>query len=107
MKHKSTQPLYIFNRENPQNSETQNGPRRGLDFIALEFPNEIIDFGSLCLVRAASAISHKSVVVIYPRKGRTEKKIGRKFKKAILLYLKFVHVLSFGTTFRNVFWDEN
>ena len=26
---------YIFNRENPQNSETKNGPRRGLDFIAL------------------------------------------------------------------------
>ena len=35
MKHKNTQPLYIFNRENPQNSEPQNGPRRGLDFIAL------------------------------------------------------------------------
>ena len=30
-----TQPIYIFNRENPQNSEPQNGPRRGLDFIAL------------------------------------------------------------------------
>ena len=27
--------IYIFNRENPQNSEPQNGPRRGLDFIAL------------------------------------------------------------------------
>ena len=25
----------IFNKENPQNSEPQNGPRRGLDFIAL------------------------------------------------------------------------
>jgi hypothetical protein len=35
LKHKNTQPLYIFNRENPQNSEPQNGPRRGLDFIAL------------------------------------------------------------------------
>jgi hypothetical protein len=34
LKHKNTQPLYIFNRENPQNSEPQNGPRRGLDFIA-------------------------------------------------------------------------
>ena len=34
-KHKCTQPLYIFNRENPQNSETQNGLRRGLDYIAL------------------------------------------------------------------------
>jgi hypothetical protein len=35
LKHKNSQPLYIFNRENPQNSEPQNGPRRGLDFIAL------------------------------------------------------------------------
>jgi hypothetical protein len=35
LKHKNTQPSYIFNRKNPQNSETQNGPRRGLDFIAL------------------------------------------------------------------------
>ena len=25
----------MSNRENPQNSEPQNGPRRGLDFIAL------------------------------------------------------------------------
>ena len=37
MKHKNTQPLYIFNRENPQNSEPQNGPRSGLDYIALTF----------------------------------------------------------------------
>ena len=29
--------IYIFNRENPHNSEPQNGPRRGLDFIALLF----------------------------------------------------------------------
>jgi hypothetical protein len=35
LKDKNTQPLYIFNRENPQNSEPQNGTRRGLDFIAL------------------------------------------------------------------------
>ena len=35
LRHKNTQPIYIFNRENPQNSEPQNGPRRGLDFIAL------------------------------------------------------------------------
>jgi hypothetical protein len=35
LKHKNTQPLYIFKREKPQNSEPQNGPRRGLDFIAL------------------------------------------------------------------------
>ena len=37
MKHKNTQPLYIFNRENPQNSEPPNGSRRGLDYIALDF----------------------------------------------------------------------
>ena len=36
LKHKNTQPLYIFNRENPQNSEPQNGPRSGLDYIALD-----------------------------------------------------------------------
>ena len=35
LKHKNTQPLYIFNRENPQNSEPQNGPRSELDYIAL------------------------------------------------------------------------
>ena len=35
LKHQNTQPIYIFNRENPKNSEPQNGPRRGLDFIAL------------------------------------------------------------------------
>ena len=35
LKHKNTQPLFIFNRENPKNSEPQNGLRRGLDFIAL------------------------------------------------------------------------
>ena len=44
LKHKSTQPLYIFNRENPQNSESQNGLRRGLDFIALSVTNLIFFF---------------------------------------------------------------
>ena len=37
MKHQNTQPIYIFNRANPQNSEPQSGSRRGLDFIALNF----------------------------------------------------------------------
>jgi hypothetical protein len=37
LKHKNTQPLYIFNRENPQNSEPQNGPRSRLDYIVLPF----------------------------------------------------------------------
>ena len=40
LKHKNTKPLYIFNKENPQNSEPQNGPRRGLDFIALDLINK-------------------------------------------------------------------
>ena len=40
LKHKNTQPIYIFKRENPQNSEPQNGPRRGLDFIALSYPKK-------------------------------------------------------------------
>ena len=35
LKHQNTKPIYIFNRENPQNSEPQIGPRRGLDYIAL------------------------------------------------------------------------
>ena len=35
LKHKNAQPSYIFNSGNPQNFEPQNGPRRGLDFIAL------------------------------------------------------------------------
>ena len=35
LKHHSTQPIIIFNRENPQNSESPHGPRRWLDFIAL------------------------------------------------------------------------
>ena len=38
LKRKNTQPLYIYG-ENHQNSEPQNGPRRGLDFIALEETN--------------------------------------------------------------------
>ena len=35
LKHKISQPIYIFNREHFQNSESPNGPGRGLDFIAL------------------------------------------------------------------------
>ena len=41
MKHYSTQPIYIFKTENPQNSESPNGPRRVLDFIALIFTSKI------------------------------------------------------------------
>ena len=35
LKHHSTQPILIVNRENPQNSEAPNDPKRGLDLIAL------------------------------------------------------------------------
>ena len=45
LKHKNTQPLYIFNRENPQNSQPQNGPRSGLDYIALYLPTVDIGLG--------------------------------------------------------------
>ena len=44
LKHKNTQPIYIFNRENPQNFEPQNVPRRRLDFIALNFLQTILSF---------------------------------------------------------------
>ena len=44
MKHNNTQPIYIFNRKNPQNSEPQNGQRRGLDFIALVSPFIILKY---------------------------------------------------------------
>ena len=36
LKHHSTQLILIFNRENHQNSESPDGPRRGLDVIAFE-----------------------------------------------------------------------
>ena len=43
LKHRYTQPIYIFNRENSKKSESPNGPRRGLDFIAL-FSFELLIF---------------------------------------------------------------
>ena len=47
LKHKNTQPIYIFKRENPQNSEPQNGPRRGLDYIALAiYTTQLVSFRS-------------------------------------------------------------
>ena len=44
LKHNNTQPIYIFNRKNPHNSEPQNGLRRGLDFIALVSPFIILKY---------------------------------------------------------------
>ena len=55
LKHKNTQPLYIINRENPQNSETQNGPRRGLDFIALPLVDDRFFFMLLIFCRLTLA----------------------------------------------------
>ena len=43
LKPKNTQPINIFIRENLQNSEPQNGPRRGLDFLALIFFGKPLD----------------------------------------------------------------
>ena len=40
LNHKNTQPSYNSKIENPQKSETQNGPRKGLDFIALRDINQ-------------------------------------------------------------------
>jgi len=48
LKHKNNQPIYVFNRENPQNSEPQNGPRRGLDFIALQISVMVDNHQILC-----------------------------------------------------------
>ena len=42
LKYKNTQPIYIFNNENPQNSEPQKCPRRGSDFIALAHSNVLV-----------------------------------------------------------------
>ena len=53
LKHKNTQPIYIFNRENPQNSEPQNGLRRELDFIALIPGDGVANPYEICL-----ALSH-------------------------------------------------
>ena len=35
--HHSTQPILIFNKENPHNLKSSNVLRRGLDYIALDF----------------------------------------------------------------------
>ena len=76
MKHKNTQPLYIFNRENPQNSEQQNGPRSGLDYIALGVPDQykfeilLQNFRQLpkesCVVRIEQVIGSMNVSKYVP-----------------------------------------
>ena len=56
----------MFSRENPQNSEPQNGPRSGLDYKMLKFPfsvftdfvkknreNNAIDFSKFIIDRDA------------------------------------------------------
>jgi hypothetical protein len=64
LKHKNTQPSYIFNRKNPQNSETQNGLRRGLDFIALVQTLSLMWSDQLKQLTAAPSI-YKEVNVLY------------------------------------------
>ena len=80
LKHKNTQPLYIFNRENPQNSEPQTGPRRGLDFIALsEFTMYMTVFyipilsviyraNLICLLFGRDSYNKTRVMMIYLHK---------------------------------------
>jgi hypothetical protein len=43
----------MFNRENPQNSEPQNGPRSGLDYIALALTAML---GQLCYIASSNLI---------------------------------------------------
>jgi hypothetical protein len=55
LKHKISQPIYIFSRENSQNSESPNGPRSGLDFIALPlftiiFVSKLVSVEMACLL---------------------------------------------------------
>ena len=65
LKHKNTQPLYIFNRENPQKSEPQNGPRRGLDFIALRLSDPWLDdknrSENYCMHTETNNVPHSTV----------------------------------------------
>ena len=69
-KHKNTQPLYIFNRENPQNSEPQNGLRRGLDFIAL---NNYMDSMAILVMKVPSPGDTK-LEMFLPTNQHTQKK---------------------------------
>jgi hypothetical protein len=61
LKHKNTQPIYIFNRKNPQNSEPQNDPRRGLDFIALQ-PTQHHFLESLLSLVVYQTVDHNGLV---------------------------------------------
>ena len=56
--------MYIFNRENPQNSESPNGLRRGLDIIALKFiiHKELDPFIDLHLIFEKSSLSFQTGV---------------------------------------------
>ena len=84
LKHKNTQPLYIFNRENPLNSEPQNGPRRGLDLIALlssHLNQPQLSHGLLVQVKqhlatGSSSFESRSYVCLVHLAGRASNKAG-------------------------------
>ena len=67
MKHKNTQPLYIFNGENPQNSEPQNGPRSGLYYIALAVNVEksrVIKYMTQTITKIYNYMHHKDILLL-------------------------------------------
>ena len=63
------QPLYIFNRENPQNSEPQNDPRSRLDYIALLCTDYlwfcIIPVNNLVLEKINSEKPNLYILIVY------------------------------------------
>ena len=79
LKHKNTQPLYIFNREYPQNSEPQNGPRSGLDYIALiqvntHLINFFEQFGQILIQCALATESCEAKLMIQERQSPIKNK---------------------------------
>ena len=64
LKHHSTQPILIFNRENPQNSESPNGPKRGLDFIALGCSYELNEINIILILYTQNSYSTTEVMII-------------------------------------------
>jgi hypothetical protein len=65
LEHKISQPVHIFNRENSQNSESPNGPRRGLDFIALLDSNDVNLFSIMIFTFKKFDIENEKFVTIH------------------------------------------
>ena len=64
MKHKISQPIYIFNRKNSQNSKSPNGTRRGLDFIALPDYKGVENIDNISSVVSCSPIEGVLFVLV-------------------------------------------